>query len=83
MISTIPNNSTQKQKNSENTKLYPKIINQMQQKSYEKLDEKVIDHGTAGGTIGEHTVKEAFDLYEMLSANSQQKSARKMRRGGG
>ena len=38
--------------------------------------------GAAGGTVGEHTAEEVFDLYEMLSANSQQKSASKLRRGG-
>ena len=30
----------------------------------------------AGGAMGEKTVKETMELYEMLGANSQQKSAR-------
>ena len=39
--------------------------------------------GAAGENLGEHTAEEASDLFEMLGANSQLKSARKIKRGGG
>ena len=38
--------------------------------------------GAAGGTLREHTAEETYDLFEMLDANFQQKSVRKMRKGG-
>ena len=37
--------------------------------------------GAVGGNLGEHTAEEATELFEMLGANSQLKSARKIKRG--
>lgn len=44
------------------------------------LSVQCIVDGAAGGTIGNMTAAEVIELYEMLGANSQQKSVRGMRR---